>query len=437
MALKIMGNNPVAGKVIMIGLIVLALMIPLIMLKSLISERTGMRDQAYATVANGWGGRLTTGGPMLRIPFDTTEKDKDGKVIVTRHQLYVLPAKLNIEAKIEQESESRHVGIYQVPVFQVRLQMHGRFNGSALVNAAEYAGEYHWNKARLRLPLSNVRGIRERLPVRLGKVELEFSPAERGAYSAVEADVDLSKLLNDEAIDFAIDIKLAGSQSLSLLPLADVTDAKVESTWPHPQFQGAFLPGTHTITDQGFTAKWQVLALNRDFRQTWIDGHVDDGQLVGSGFGVELFQSVDVYQRSERAVKYALMFVALTFLSFYAWELLSGTAIHPMQYLFIGLALSTFYLLLIALSEHLAFALAYWLGAGALVALLGAYIAGAFSSRKKGAIVAGLMALVYALLYMLVLSESYALLMGAIALFAVLAVVMLATRHVKWYASEG
>jgi inner membrane protein len=211
----------------------------------------------------------------------------------------------------------------------------------------------------------------------------------------------------------------------------------MSSTWPDPQFNGAFLPSDHTITAEGFTASWQVLELNRDFRQSWIDAQVDEARLVGSSFGVDLFQSVDVYQRSERAVKYALMFIALTFLSFYAWELISGVAVHPMQYLLVGLALSTFYLLLIALAEHLAFWLAYWLGAVALVALLGIYISGAMANAKRGAMVSAMMSLVYGLLYMLVLSESYSLLMGAIALFVVLAVVMLATRKVKWYVSEA
>jgi inner membrane protein len=437
MAIKFLSGNSVAGKVITIGFIILVLMIPLTLLKGLISERTFMRAQAHETVANGWGGSLTTGGPMLRIPFNTTHKDKEGDVVVERHQLYVLPSTLSVDATIEQESEPRHVGIYQVPVYQVRLRLRGQFDSKAIADAANYKGEYLWSQARLRLPLSDVRTVRELSVARIGASALKFAPAERGAYTAIEATIDLPQLQSSDKIDFAIDIKLAGSQALSLLPLAAVTDVKLQSTWPHPQFNGAFLPAERSISDQGFTASWQVLELNRNFSQSWTDGHVDDSQILASGFGVELFQSVDVYQRSERAVKYALMFIALTFLSFYAWELLSGTAIHPMQYLFIGLALSTFYLLLIALSEHLAFVVAYWLGAGALVALLGIYITGAFSSIEQGSIVALLMALVYGLLYMLVLSESYSLLMGAIALFTVLAVVMLATRRVKWYAPEA
>ena len=437
MALRIVSNNPVASKIFMIGLIVLALMIPLTMLSGLISERTQMRDQAYSTVAEGWGGRLTTGGPMLRIPFETSQKNKEGEVIVTQHQLYVLPTDLNIEAQIEQEPEPRHVGIYQVPVYQVRLKMRGSFDGAAVAGAASYAGTYHWGQAKLRLPLSDARSVRELVGARFGASDLKFGPAAPGVYPAIEADIDLASALPADRTGFNLEIKLAGSQGLSLLPLAAVTNVKMSSTWPHPQFHGAFLPAEHSISDKGFNASWQVLELNRQFRQSWTNLEVSDTQLLGSAFDVELFQSVDVYQRSERAVKYALMFIALTFLSFYAWEMLSAVAIHPMQYLLVGLALSTFYLLLIALTEHLEFWIAYWIGAVALIALLSTYIAGAMQSHRRGFIVATMMSMVYGLLYMLVLSESYSLLMGAIALFVVLAVVMLATRHVKWYASEA
>jgi inner membrane protein len=358
-------------------------------------------------------------------------------VIVTAHQLYVLPSDLNIEAKIEQEPEPRHVGIYQVPVYQVRLKMRGTFDGAAVAGAASYTGTYHWGQAKLRLPLSDARSVRDLSGARFGANDLKFGPAAPGVYSAIEADVDLTAALSADRTGFNLEIKLAGSQGLSLLPLAAVTNVKMASTWPHPQFHGAFLPAEHSISDEGFSASWQVLELNRQFRQSWTNLEVSDTQLLGAAFDVDLFQSVDVYQRSERAVKYALMFIALTFLSFYAWELLTAVAIHPMQYLLVGLALSTFYLLLIALTEHLDFWIAYWIGATALIMLLGTYIAGAMQSRKRGFIVAIMMSLVYGLLYMLVLSESYALLMGAIALFVVLAVVMLATRHVKWYASEA
>jgi len=163
---------------------------------------------------------------------------------------------------------------------------------------------------------------------------------------------------------------------------------------------------------------------------------VSEQQLLLAAFGVELFQSVDVYQRSERAVKYALLFIALTFLSFFAWERASGVAVHPMQYLLIGLALSLFYLLLIALTEHLPFAWGYWIAAFALVLLLTTYTSAALQGLARGLTVGGAMTLTYAVLFMLVLSEQYALLMGAITLFTALSAVMLATRRVQWYREE-
>jgi inner membrane protein len=163
---------------------------------------------------------------------------------------------------------------------------------------------------------------------------------------------------------------------------------------------------------------------------------VDSNELLASAFGVGLYQAVDVYQRSERAMKYALLFIALTFMTFFAWEHMAKTRLHPLQYLLVGLALSIFYLLLIALSEHIAFAAAYWSAAAALIVLVGLYLAGAMRNRLHGGVAAALITSVYGVLYALVLSESYSLLIGAIVLFAALGTVMLVTRHVDWYGGE-
>jgi inner membrane protein len=207
----------------------------------------------------------------------------------------------------------------------------------------------------------------------------------------------------------------------------------LSSDWPHPSFQGSFLPVEHAIRPDGFDARWQVLELNRSYRQAWLDGEVTDAMLMESAIGIGLYQAVDVYQRAERAIKYALLFIALTFLTFFAWEQLSGLRLHPLQYLLVGLALSTFYVLLIALSEHMQFALAYVGAVAALVLLMAAYISGALRSSRRGLAVASAMSVVYGLLYALILSEDYALLMGAITLFAALAAVMIATRKIDWY----
>src|SRR5262249_16687701 len=150
--------------------------------------------------------------------------------------------------------------------------------------------------------------------------------------------------------------------------------------WPHPSFHGAFLPAERTITPQGFDARWQVLELNRSYSQAWSELEVNEASLAESSFGVGLYQTVDVYHPVERAVKYALLFIALTFLTFFAWEQITRNPLHPLQYLLIGLALSIFYLLLIALSEHVSFIAAYVTAAVALAVLIGVYVAGALRS---------------------------------------------------------
>jgi inner membrane protein len=176
-----------------------------------------------------------------------------------------------------------------------------------------------------------------------------------------------------------------------------------------------------------------VLELNRPYGQAWMDGEVTDAMLKDSAIGIGLYQAVDAYQRAERAIKYGLLFIALTFLTFFAWEQLSGLRLHPLQYLLVGLALSMFYVLLIALSEHVRFLVAYAIAAVALVTLMGVYIAGALRSARRGVAVGTAMSVVYGLLYTLILSEDYALLLGAITLFAALAAVMVATRKIDWY----
>ncbi len=433
-------NRTTGGKVLVIGLISLGLMIPLAMLRSLISERQGMREQASATVAQGWGGEVVGGGPVLRIPVQSESRRTDGQVVHEVHQQYLLPERLEVTAQLSQ-APSRHVGIYSVPVFTVHLKVSGSFRASDLRAAAEPGTQ--WQSAQLRLPLSEVRSLRELTGARFADQPLAFEPQRGGGFNGIEAAIDLSGLLAQAGVatpsslasselPFALDLVLAGSGSFALLPTAATTRLHLAGDWPDPQFQGAFLPAQYHLDEHGFDAQWQVLALNRSFSQGWMDDEVDGTRLKSAAFGVGLYQSVDVYQRSERAVKYALLFIALTFLSFFGWEKLSGFRVHAMQYLFIGLALSTFYLLLLALSEHLAFGISFWLAAAALVGLLGVYVAGFTESARRGAVVAALMSGVYALLYGLLLSEDYALLIGAIALFAMLAALMLSTRRLKW-----
>lgn len=426
-------STSITIKAVIIGVIVLILLVPLTMLRGLVNERAGLREQAYSRVAEGWGGGSVVGGPMIVVPTERFVLDNNVRKI-ERADIYLLPTQLDMSVDMKLEPEPRYVGIYAVPVYQSALQLAGRFDAQALEPYLNREGvTYLWNQARLRLPLSQSRSLREVGTARFGTTDLKFGPAAAGVYPGVEAAIDMTLLLQARSAEFAFDLTIAGSREISLLPLGSTTSVVVKSAWRHPSFQGAYLPVERTIGKNGFEARWQVLELNRSYGQAWMDGEVSEAMLKDSAIGVGLYQAVDAYQRAERAIKYGLLFIALTFLTFFAWEQLSGLRLHPLQYLLVGLALSMFYVLLIALSEHVRFLFAYAIAAIALVALMSVYISGALRSAQRGVAVGTAMSVVYGLLYTLILSEDYALLLGALTLFAALAAVMVATRKIDWY----
>jgi inner membrane protein len=427
-------TNSISVKAAVIGLIVLILMIPLSMLRGLINERSQMREQASRTVADGWGGQLVVGGPAIELPFEYLEADTKGGQVLVKRQLTILPSQLDYDITLKNEVP-RHVGIYKVPVYIAKTKIKGRYSADAIATALAKENvdikSVRFAQARMRLPLSEVRSVHDLAKATLNDKPITLLPAQPGFYLGSQAEIDLTEA-HDRVLEFAFEMDLAGSTGLAVLPLGAVTTVNMASAWPHPKFSGHFLPAERHIDAKGFTARWQVLELNRQFSSVWLDREFDPKAISDSVFGVELFQSVDVYQRSERSVKYALVFVALTFLTFFAWEQIGNRLIHPMQYLLVGLALSTFYLLLIALSEHMSFWLAYAAAASALVVLIGVYMSGALSNKTYGLAVGGAMSLIYSVLYLLVISEQYSLLMGAIVLFIALAVVMVSTRKMRW-----
>ncbi len=431
MAIGFRAPTSLASKALIISGIVLLLLVPLMLLRGLVTERTALREQATAKVADGWGGDLIVGGPILTLPILCTVTDGE-KTHVVRSEIYILPSRLNVAIDLNLEEKPRYVGIYAVPVYLAGVKLTGEFDFQALQPQLNRTGvTYLWEESRVRLPLSEVRSLREIRQARIGDQAVSFGPSSQGLYRGVDAPVQSFE--HGQPLTFEFDAVIAGTRSFAIIPVGSTTSVAMHSNWPHPSFQDAFLPVEHTVTDRGFDARWQVLELNRPYRQVWTQGEVREAQLLESAFGVGLYQPVDVYQRGERAIKYALLFIALTFLTFFAWEQVSRVRLHPFQYLLVGLALSTFYLLLIALSEHIAFLLAYAIAATGLILLIGIYIAGALGSRVRGVVAGTAMTVVYGLLYVLVLSEDYALLLGAIILFIALAAVMLVTRRIDWY----
>jgi inner membrane protein len=352
---------------------------------------------------------------------------------------YVLPDQLEITADLQVQDTRRRLGLYEVPVYVVRIHARGEFDLAR--ELARLAGggtpmHPHLDQARVLLPINDPRGLRELTSKTPGLGS--FEPSSTGfPIPVLAAPFNIGAGAPDSPLSFDLSFEVAGTQSLEFLPLARVMRVQTRGNWPDPGFADGFLPSERHIDARGFTANWQVLNLNRSYGDRWFQGSTSTDTLLGSGFGVELVQPVDIYQRSTRAVKYGGLFIALSFLTLFLVESLQRRPIHPIQYGLMGLALSVFYLLLLALSEHIGFPLAYVLATAALCSLMGVYLAGALQSARAGGASATVFAATYALLYLLVTSESYALLAGSLALFALLATAMYLTRKIDWYARDS
>ena len=436
---------PLLGKSLVIGGLMLALLIPIANVERLVTERVGMREEAASRVAESWGGAQTTAGVLLAIPVETTrvviEQSAAGRETqrteVQRNVLYVLPDSLNVSADVK--PYYRSVGLYRTPVYEARVDIAGNFvnRDYAHLMEAREGREVKWNEARLLVLNSQSRALRGVDDLWVAGESPQVAADAYAGSAGISAFVPAQALREDAVIPFRLKLTLAGSSQLTFLPLARRASISMKSTWAHPKFEGAPAPLDPQISDAGFSAQWSVLEINRSFGQSWWDNYVGGdldarSAFAVSGVGATFYEPVDVYQRNYRAVHYAALLIIITFLSFFLWENLSGSTIHAMQYLMVGLALALFYLLLLALSEHLSFDLAYGLSAGSLVALITVYLSGVLRSMPLALGAGAGLATLYAMLYWILRSEDYSLLMGSLLLFGVLTVLMVATRRVDW-----
>lgn len=425
----------VTAKVLGIGVLALLMTIPLVQVNGLVVERQQLRESAIGQIARGWGGSQALGGPVLVVP--TLRQVPEGQVApqwrAGSESVLADALKLDVALAVE----TRRYGIYAAPVFVAAVKLDARFPAEDLARFRR-ASDASWQggKAELRLPIGDLRGLQEITELRINGQPARFaSSAERlGSWSTVVVPVDLDAL-GGQPIDVQIGLKLAGTEALQLLPLARSTDVTMRAPWPDPGFVGAALPLERSIDGHGFSAHWHLLDLNRSYGQHWNER---DGEtaaaLQASAFGVQLVQPVDVYQRNVRAGKYGLLFIALTFVVFFMFEVLKKLRVHPVQYLLVGTALATFYVVLLALSEQVGFGAAYVIAAAAVALIVGGYAAAVLRARRAGLLLGGVLGLVYAMLYGLIAAEQYALLVGALVLLVTVALLMFLTRRIDWYA---
>jgi inner membrane protein len=434
---------------IVFGLTVLIL-IPLAMVREVIAERQVYRQQAIETIARSAAGAQSFVGPVLVVPYvETVEVEEAGPMGVRKvlrdqpGQWTFFPATLSVTGKLR--PETRNLGLHRVRVYDWRGHAAAQVRATIPVDA-DPARPRRIGRPYLAYGIADVRGLRgsPKLTVdgRAMPVVGGFGARDGGG---LHVRLPAPRAGQVVAIATTLDFALGGTESLALVPIAGDNPFSLDSTWQHPRFGGSFLPTTRTIGDKGFAAQWGVSSIASNAQAQFLAGKTLPGIAVADrteamatsdidAVAVALVEPVNVYLQAERATKYGILFVLLTFVGFFMFELIKQLPIHPIQYGLVGLALAIFFLLLVSLSEHIAFGIAYIVSAAACIGLLGFYLSAVLHSVARGMGFAAMLAALYAALYGLLVSEDNALVLGACLLFGILAAIMVITRKVDWYA---
>jgi inner membrane protein len=419
-------------KIMAIGVLILVLLIPALMIQNLIRERQARRDSVVMEVNQKWGGCQTITGPFITIPFRDYYKDSTGAAQYSIRYLHILPETLAITGKINHETRKR--GIFETVVYDARLRLNGKFSIPSVEKLNIDTNNIEWEKALFSVGITDMRGIEDKIDIIYNEKSYQTSPALITADIApagVSTQVDL--LGSNKTGAFSFEINLKGSDRLFFIPVGETNTVDINSDWPSPSFDGAFLPDKRETNDKGFLASWKVLHLNRNYPQFWMGKQYD---LTPSAFGVKLIMTADTYQKSERLTKYAVMFLLFTFGAFFLSEVINRQRIHPVQYILIGMAILIFYTLVLSLSEHINFNLAYIISALSVTLIISGYAKAIISNPRFAASIMGLLFVLYGYLFIVLQLEDYALLMGSIGLLVIISTVMFMTRRINWYGEE-
>jgi inner membrane protein len=432
-----------------IGALVVLLLIPLALIGGVISERSSFRDTATARVERNTASAQKVVGPLLVVPWTDTQQvvtvDEHGAQLRQAHRTSgaVVRAPQTLRTNGKLVPAIAHVGLYEVNVYEWHAHLQATFETSLPTVADDV--ERTWGTPYVVFSVTDVRGLIGSPKLRIDQRPVAMVSGTRalaGKLSGIHGV--LPEIVGGTVAAHALELEVAlkGTHSLELVPIGGDNHVDLESTWPHPKFDG-YSPHSQ-ITDHGFTASWEISALANNAQvalpaESGTDpsapqdlGVAAAALAAGDSLQVSLVQPVDIYTQAERANKYGILFVLLTFVGFILFELVTHLQLHPVQYLLVGLALAIFFLLLLSLSEHLEFWQAYAIAATACIGLLLAYLSGVLRSWVKATGFAVMITALYGVLYALLISEDNALLMGSLLLFAVLAAVMWITRKLEW-----
>jgi len=432
-------------KIGILVVLVLLLLIPVVMIRSLITERSHRLFEAEESIMEAWGGQLRLDGPVIRIPVVEREEiktktEKEGEkieIILHNYALWLTPKDVNIQADFSAEKKRR--GIFSVALFSGNVSLSGSFTLERANDAIKENQTIYPQQAEIIVGLQSQKGIRRIIKADWNGSELFFKPGNRNfslSYSGNDG-INASSPFNAAGVNtFDIQFAVQGGKSIRALPIGEVTQAHIQAGWPSPSFQGGFLPATYTLSESGFDAEWEISYLSRSIPLFWFTDERGDydgnANLRSELFGVDFFKPLDHYALNERAVKYAILFLVIPFLTLFFLEVFSQRSIHPAQYLLSGLANIIFYLLLLSISEHLSFSVAYLIASAALTGMMTLYARSLVETWARSAYMGLVMALLYLILYLTLNAEDWALLIGSIVAFMITGVVMFLTRKLDW-----
>lgn len=422
-------------KVGVIIFLILILMIPTSMVEGLINEREDVQSDAIEEVSSKWGNGQTISGPFITIPYDRyvkrfNKKDSINEIVKIKEWAHFLPEKLIINGNIV--PEKRYRGIYEVVVYESNLKINGSFENIDFKKFDIDKNNVHFDKATLNIGINDLKGIEKQVSLNWNNQEIYFNSGtstKEIISSGINAVIPVRK---DSLVsyEFSTEIDLKGSQYLYFTPVGKTTDVNLESNWTTPSFTGTYLPDERDVTNQGFTSNWNILHLNRNYPQAWIGSKYD---IEESEFGTDLLLPVDNYKKSYRVARYAILFLALTFMTFFFVEVMRKVFIHPIQYLLVGIALIVFYTLLLSFSEHIKFDISYILASTLTLLLISLYTTAILKSKQVGLLIFGILFIMYSFIFTIIQLEDYALLIGSLGMFIILGIVMYFSRKIDWY----
>lgn len=429
------------AKIIMVGLLTLILLIPLQFVKSLISERAERQEEVINEINEKWGGSVYFYGPVLKVPYtlftETRIVDEKTKQVTVERTpktefAYFFPDELKTKAKVTTEEKNR--ANYESVVFNSVIDFKGGYTIPDFSSRKIPAEDVNWDKASVIIRTNNIKGIKGGVTVTMGGQKYVFEPVAKTNTNDTLATLEtgnfnINDVFKNSRQEFSFSVSHNGSEQIKVVPVGKITEAAIESNWHSPSFNGNFLPENKTITQNGFTANWKISYLNRPFTQQHFNVLPD---LSDYAFSTDFVIPVDEYQQNERASKYGFLVIGLTFLVFFLIQNISKINIHIFQYTMIGLALIMFYTLLISITEHSSFRLAYIVAGISVVVMITLYSISILKNKRFPMFIAVALSALYSFIYVIIQLEDYALLAGSIGLFMILGAVMYFSRKIDW-----